>query len=56
MRREEIPIPDGTTAIANKRRLLFYFALAYLISWLLWMPLVASSQNWISAGAPFILW
>ena len=35
--------------------MLFYFALAYLISWLLWMPLVASSQNWISVGAPFIL-
>ncbi|HUQ33031.1 MAG TPA: type II CAAX endopeptidase family protein [Pyrinomonadaceae bacterium] len=55
MRREEIPIPVRRTAIANKRRVLFYFALAYLISWLLWMPLVASSQNWIYAGAPFIL-
>jgi membrane protease YdiL (CAAX protease family) len=46
---------DVTTAMSEKRRPIYYFALAYLISWLIWMPLVASSQNWISAGAPFIL-
>jgi len=55
LHRKEILIPDEKTAIANKRWLLCYFTLAYLISWLLWSPLVASSQNWISAGAPFIL-
>lgn len=44
-----------TTANESKRRLLVYFALAFLISWLLWLPLVASSQNWISRAAPFTL-
>jgi uncharacterized protein len=39
----------------NKRRLLTYFVLAYLVSWFLWLPLVASSQNWISAETPFLL-
>ena len=55
MLREMVPILGETTAAVNKRRLLSYFALAYLISWLLWLPLVASSQNWISADTPFVL-
>lgn len=41
--------------IKNKGGLLVYFALAFLISWLIWIPLVAASQNWIGDGAPFIL-
>ena len=56
MRREEILTPDEPTAVVDKRRLLLYFALTYLISWLLWLPLIASSQSWIPAKAPFILY
>lgn len=40
----------------NEHRLLSFFALAYLISWLLWLPLVASSQGWIPADTPFALY
>ena len=54
--RGEILIPDEPTAIVNKRRLLLYFALTCLVSWLLWLPLIASSQNWIPAQAPFMLY
>jgi membrane protease YdiL (CAAX protease family) len=39
----------------GKRRLVLFFGLAYLISWLLWVPLVASSQNWTSSSPPFLL-
>lgn len=55
MLKEVVLIPDETTAAVNKRRLLSYFALAFLISWLLWLPLVASSQDWVSADTPFVL-
>jgi uncharacterized protein len=40
---------------AEKRRLVLFFALAFVASWLLWMPLVASSRNWIAGPAPFLL-
>ena len=40
----------------NKRRLVLCFALAYLFSWLLWLPLLSSSQTGFPARAPFILY
>jgi CAAX protease family protein len=54
--RDKIRIPDEQAATVNNRRLLLYFALTYLISWLLWLPLLASSHNWFPAEAPFILY
>jgi uncharacterized protein len=54
--RDAIQIIDGPGAAVNKSRVWLYFALAFLVSWLVWLPLLASSRNWFRAGAPFILY
>ncbi|MEZ4552540.1 MAG: lysostaphin resistance A-like protein [Dehalococcoidia bacterium] len=39
-------------AIVRARTVLAYFAVAYGVSWLLWLPLVASQQGWWSLDLP----
>lgn len=53
---DEILISAELSPVANKPRLLLFFALAYLISWLIWLPLIASSQNWTAVSPPFVLY
>ena len=39
----------------NRKTLIVYFSLAYLISWLIWSPLVAAAQGWIDVNVtPFL--
>ena len=53
---DESGISDKQPVTVNSHRLLLYFALACLISWSLWLPLLASSQNWLQLPAPFSLY
>lgn len=42
-------------ALFNRRALPLYFILTYLISWLLWLPLVLAAQSWVSrAFSPYL--
>src|SRR5687767_2688915 len=47
--------PAASDDVKSEHSLVLFFALAYLVSWLIWLPLVASSQGWISASPPFLL-
>ena len=39
----------------NRQTLIVYFSLTYLISWLIWSPLVAAAQGWIDVNVtPFL--
>ena len=46
---ESTPLPE------IKHRLLAYFALAYLISWLFWVPLALSTHDLLPFKLPFVL-
>lgn len=35
--------------------LIWFFILAYVISWIIWTPLVASTQGWIDVDIPHFL-
>lgn len=37
----------GSAKLLKQYPLMFYFCLAYGISWLLWLPLVAAAAGWI---------
>lgn len=56
MPKEKTLIPDGTNGLADKRCLVLFFALAYMVSWVIWLPLVAASQNWISGRPPYLFY
>lgn len=42
-------------ALVSRRALSSYFILAYLISWLIWLPLVLEGQGWVNRDFPSYL-
>lgn len=49
--------PGSETETRSEGRLWRFFALAFFVSWFIWMPLVAASQGWTDDGpAPFVLY
>ncbi len=42
----------SSTGFIRRHPLASYFALAYLISWVIWLPLIAAAQGWTRAWLP----
>ncbi len=40
----------------TQHSLVAYFVLAYFISWMVWMPIVASAQGWVKWSVPYALY